>query len=309
MWQRSETIHSFGLLPRMAEAKWSDIDRYAIGDHIIFGLTGRRDRLHWRRKGDRGIEQKPEKRGLRDHVERIVPWYRAIGYLIATLAVLFAATIRFGLEPWLSGRALYLAFMVAVFVAAVFGGPMPAIFAVALSIICVHLLRGISPNPHTAVIELAVFVCASAVVIWLVHLIMKLRGQSALDEGKARRREEDAIRLAEERALLLDGISGHGLIMLDGEGRVRIWSKGAEALLGWSADEAMEEPWAFAYPAAAVRAGGPAADLDRARGEGRFAGTATLLGKDGRPVTAALSLSALHDVRGRFRGYAIMLKG
>lgn len=230
-------------------------------------------------------------------------------YLIALLAVLFAAAIRFGLEPWLGGRAHYLVFVVAVFIAAMFGGSLPALFAAALSVFAVKLLGDMPPDEPSVQVEFLTFAGASAIVIWLVHLIMRLRRQSALDEGQARRREEDAIRLAEERDMLLDGVHGHALIMLDVEGRVRIWSKGAERLLGWSEEEALGEPWSFAYPAAAVMAGRPGADLDRTRAGEGFSEASALIGREGRAVSAELSLAALHDPRGRFRGYAVMLKG
>lgn len=243
-------------------------------------------------------------------INRLIRARGMVSYLIALLAVLFAAAVRFGLEPWLGGRAHYLVFVVAVFIAAMFGGSLPAFFAAALSVFAVKLLGETPPGEPSAGVEFLTFAGASAVVIWLVHLIMQLRRQSALDEGRARRREEDAIRLAEERALLLDGIPGQALIMLDVEGRVRIWSKGAAELLGWSEEEATDEPWSFVYPASAVMDGRPGADLDRARAERSLeqAGVA-LIGKDGRGASATMSLAALHDVRGRFRGYAVMLRG
>jgi two-component system sensor kinase FixL len=232
-----------------------------------------------------------------------------VSYLIALLAVLFAAAVRFGLEPWLGGRAHYLVFVVAVFIAAMFGGSLPALFAAGLSVFAVKLLGETPPGEPSAGVEFLTFAGASAVVIWLVHLIMQLRRESALEEGRARRREEDAIRLAEERDLLIDGVPHHALIMLDGEGRVRIWNKVAERLLGWSEEEATGEPWSFVYPAAAVMAGKPGADLDRAREGDGFEERTALLGKNGQPLSALLSLAALHDPRGRFRGYALMLRG
>jgi len=245
----------------------------------------------------------------RERFDRVFRTRSVVSYLIALLAVLFAAAVRFGLEPWLGGRAHYLVFVVAVFIAAMFGGSLPALFATAMSVLAVKLLGDMPPDEPSVQVEFLTFAGASAVVIWLVHLIMRLRRQSALDEGLARRREEDAIRLAEERDMLLDGVRGHALVMLDGEGRMRIWSKGAERLLGWTEEEAIGEPWSLAYPAAAVMAGKAGADLDRARAEGGFGETVSLIGKDGRMTTAELSLSALHDPRGRFRGYAAILRG
>ncbi|TAK15152.1 MAG: DUF4118 domain-containing protein [Rhizorhabdus sp.] len=274
----------------------------------ISGLTDALERLDWGQGGNR-IARSSTYRRLIDQINRIVRARGMASYLIALLAVLFATAVRFGLEPWLGGRAHYLVFVVAVFIAAMFGGSLPAMFAAALSVFAVKLLGETPPGEPSAGVEFLTFAGASAVVIWLVHLIMQLRRQSALDEGRARRREEDAIRLVEERGLLLDGLHGHAIIMLDVEGRVRIWSKGAERLLGWSEGEANEEPWAFVYPASAILEGRPAADLDRARADGGFTGPAALLDKAGRPVSAEFSFAPLHDVRGRFRGYAIMLKG
>ena len=56
------------------------------------------------------------------------------GYGIAALAVLLAALTRFGLDPWLDGRAHYLPFVVAVLIAGLFGGPLPAAAATIISV-------------------------------------------------------------------------------------------------------------------------------------------------------------------------------
>lgn len=228
-------------------------------------------------------------------------------YLIALLAVLFAAAIRFGLEPWLAGRAHYLVFVVAVFIAAMFGGSVPALLAAALSVVCVELLDEAYGTVPSAAVELFTFAGASAIVIWLVHLVMQLRRRSAQDEGQARIREEHAIQQSEAHALLIDGLGGHGVVMLDVDGRVRIWSKGAERLLGWTEGDAIGQLASFCYPAADLMAGKPVADVDRARADGGFSERARRLHKDGRTVDVRSNLSALHDPRGRFRGYALLL--
>lgn len=233
---------------------------------------------------------------------------RSMGnYLIALLAVLFAAAIRFGLEPWLAGRAHYLVFVVAVFVAAMFGGSIPAALAALLSILCVEFLDDAYRQVPSAGVELATFVGSAAIVIWLVHLVMQLRRQSAQDEGQARIREEQAIQQAEAHALLIDGIGGHGVVMLDVEGRIRIWSKGAERLLGWTEGDAIGQLASFCYPAVDLMAGKPAADVDRARAQGGVSERANRLHKDGHVVDVRVNLCALHDPRGRFRGYALLL--
>lgn len=236
---------------------------------------------------------------MRARIERIVPWYRVIGYAIALLAVLFATAVRFGLEPWLGGRAHYLVFVVAVLVAAVFGGRLPAIFAAALSVLSVNLLESVGRRAPSAFVELVTFAGTSAIVIWLVHLIMRLRQQSVRDEGRARRGEETATRLVEERDLLIDGVPGHALILLGPDGHVRIWSKGAERLLHWSEEEAVGRNGTAFHPAL---------DLPRATREHSFAVPATLFGKDGRVHQAEVVTAALNDANGWLRGYALMIR-
>ena len=233
---------------------------------------------------------------------------RSMGsYLIALLAVLFAAAIRFGLEPWLAGRAHYLVFVVAVFIAAMFGGSIPAALAAILSVLCVELLDEAYGRVPSATVELATFLGSAAIVIWLVHLIMQLRRRSAQDEGQARLREEHAIQQAEAHALLIDGLGGHGLAMLDVDGRVRIWSKGAERLLGWTEEDAVGQLASFCYPASDLMAGKPAADLDGARIDGGISERTARLHKNGSTVIVEIDFCALHDPRGRFRGYALLI--
>lgn len=244
----------------------------------------------------------------RELTDRLFRGRAMVGYLLALLAVIFAAGIRFGLEPWLAGRAHYLVFIVAVFIAAMFGGTLPAIFAAMLSFLFVQLLDGTSLHGPAATAELATFAGTSAVVIWLVHVIVQWRGQAVFDEGRARLREEDATRLAEEHELLIAHLHGHAVLMLDPEGRIRIWSKGAERLFGWSEEEAIGQSGDLLYSPEAIAAGQPATDRDRARADGGYAQDVTRVGKDGRAVAVHVGWSALHDPRGRLRGYAQLIR-
>lgn len=240
-------------------------------------------------------------------IDRLFHGRAMVSYLIALLAALLAAAVRFGLEPWLAGRAHYLVFVVAVFVAAMFGGTLPAIFAALMSYFFVYLLDRATLDAPSGPVELMTFVGACAIVIWLVHLVVRWRHQSVLDEVQARLREEGATRLAEDHDLLIDHLHGHALLMLDAEGRVRIWSKGAERLFGWREADMIGQPGDRIYPSEAIAAGQPTADHDRARADGGFVDHARRMRQDGTAVAVQIDWSALYDPRGRFRGYAQLI--
>src|SRR4051812_3439590 len=63
----------------------------------------------------------------------------------------------------------------------------------------------------------------------------------------------DATRdLAEELNLLIDGAAGYAIYMLDTDGRVTIWNKGAERLKGWAEQEVLGQHTSIFYPPDAI---------------------------------------------------------
>ena len=115
---------------------------------------------------------------------------------------------------------------------------------------------------------------------------------------------DKAAQIAEELNLLIDGAQGLALYMLDPEGRITIWNRGAERLKGWSEAEVIGQPMSLFYPADAIAAGKPQADLDRAMREGRFEEEAWRVRKDGSEFLASIAITALRDDAGKMRGYA-----
>src|SRR3546814_12964476 len=75
---------------------------------------------------------------------------------------------------------------------------------------------------------------------------------------------------SEELALLIDGAQGYALYLLDAAGRVSIWNRGAQRLLGWTEDQVIGRDAAIFYPADAVEAGRPGKDLAEAGQSGKF---------------------------------------
>ena len=76
--------------------------------------------------------------------------------------------------------------------------------------------------------------------------------------------------MRDELALLIDGATNYAIYLLDPEGRVTIWNRGAERIKGWTAAEIVGRDFAIFYPADEVAAGKPQSDLARATALDRF---------------------------------------
>jgi PAS domain S-box-containing protein len=115
----------------------------------------------------------------------------------------------------------------------------------------------------------------------------------------------DALRDVEERfRLLVDGVTDYAIYMLDRDGNVVSWNKGAERLKGYTADEIIGRPVSVFFDQEDVAAGKPAAELVRAAAEGRLELEAWRVRRDGSRFWASVVVSALRDDEGRLRGFA-----
>jgi len=131
-----------------------------------------------------------------------------------------------------------------------------------------------------------------------------MAGEGGQDAGS---RESALVAAVKARNLLIDGAVGHALYLLNSGGHVLIWNKGAEQLMGWSAEEAIGQHVSMLYPADAVAAGKPAADLDRAAAEGLFEEEDWRHRKDGSEFLAGVSVTAARDLQGDLRAYATIV--
>jgi two-component system sensor kinase FixL len=223
-------------------------------------------------------------------------------------AVLAAAVVRHAIDPWLVGRSNYLIFIVAVLVAGLFGGAWPAALACLLSISIVQLRWGAGLHEAASPAELLIFLIASAIVIWLARYVTRDRLRSYRSARHALQRAHTAAETAEELNLLIDGAADYAIYMLDPQGCVTIWNKGAERLKGWTEAEIVGQNSAIFYPSESVEAGKPEQDLVRARQEGRFEEEDWRLRKDGSQFLAAVSLTALFDDTGELKGFGKVIR-
>jgi two-component system sensor kinase FixL len=146
------------------------------------------------------------------------------------------------------------------------------------------------------------------VIIWVADHVTRLRRRSIDNAQSALRRAARADELADELNLLIDGAEGYAIYMLDPDGRVTIWNKGAERLKGWCEAEVVGQPSSLFYPEPACKAGKPEADIERARIEGRLEEEDWRLRKNGSEFLAHVTMTALYDRNGALRGFGKVIR-
>src|SRR5438552_1025580 len=110
---------------------------------------------------------------------------------------------------------------------------------------------------------------------------------------------------SEERfRLMVEGVRDYAIFMLDPEGYVVTWNRGAERIKGWRADEILGQHFSSFYPPDALGRGWPQHELAVARREGRFEDEGWRVRKDGTRFWANVVITALFDPKGQLRGFA-----
>ena len=120
-----------------------------------------------------------------------------------------------------------------------------------------------------------------------------------------RRSAEEALRQSEERfRLLVQSVQDYAILMLDPEGRVSSWNKGAERIKGYAADEIIGRSFMLFYPPDVAANGFPQRELEVAAREGSFEDENWRVRKDGSRFWASVVITALHSTDGRLIGFA-----
>jgi PAS domain S-box-containing protein len=108
----------------------------------------------------------------------------------------------------------------------------------------------------------------------------------------------------EQFRLLVEGVRDYAIFMLDPQGHVASWNRGAELIKGYRADEIVGRHFSVFYPADAIARGWPEHELQVARAEGRFEDEGWRVRKDGSLFWANVIITALFDREGTLRGFA-----
>lgn len=227
------------------------------------------------------------------------------GYLIAIVTVLLAIPADYALRVAGLDHNTYLLLILSIIVAAVLGGTGIAMPAAILAVLLGTLFALSRPLAASEPVDLVLLLLvASGIAVLDLRNASLRRRRAALDE----RRQNQLSEIADELNLLIDGAQGYAIYMLDPKGLVTIWNEGAERLKGWREQEAVGQHCSIFYPADAVQAGKPEADLKRARDEGKFEEEDWRLRKDGSEFLAHVSITALRDESGALRGFGKVVR-
>jgi PAS domain S-box-containing protein len=104
--------------------------------------------------------------------------------------------------------------------------------------------------------------------------------------------------------LLVESVKDYAIFMLDTDGFVRTWNRGAERLKGYRESDIVGRHFSNFYTEEDQRAGKPQHGLGMAVAEGRFEDEGWRVRSDGKLFWADVVITAVYDQDGRHRGFA-----
>jgi PAS domain S-box-containing protein len=120
-----------------------------------------------------------------------------------------------------------------------------------------------------------------------------------------RKAADDRLRHSEERfRAMIENVKDHAIFMLDPEGRVLTWNKGAERLRGYKSEEIIGKHYSCLFPREDCETGKPEKLLQAARDEGQCEDEGWRLRKDGSKFWANVVIAAVRDKGGTLIGFS-----
>jgi PAS domain S-box-containing protein len=119
----------------------------------------------------------------------------------------------------------------------------------------------------------------------------------------------DALFESEKKTeFLLEHMKDHALFMIDTDGRIASWNKGAERLLGYTEEEALNRPLDLIFAPQDIETGIPGQELNQARLKGKAEDERWHKRKDGGFFWASGSVLPLKDKDGNIRAFIKMIR-
>jgi diguanylate cyclase (GGDEF)-like protein/PAS domain S-box-containing protein len=118
-----------------------------------------------------------------------------------------------------------------------------------------------------------------------------------------RRKDIVEARRMRELRLFMRNVTGAAIYMLDPEGRVKTWNKGAQMLKQYTAEEIIGEHFSRFYPPDLREQGLPAQALQQALDKGLQRESGMRLRKDGSTFIASITIEPLYDTDGTQLGF------
>jgi PAS domain S-box-containing protein len=125
------------------------------------------------------------------------------------------------------------------------------------------------------------------------------------EEARRHRAEDEELR--RHRALfrsLVNGVTDYAIYMLDAEGRIATWNRGAEAMEGYAAEEVIGKSADILFPPEEAARGKVRQILDHAARKGRFEEEGWRVRRDGTRLWMSVVITALRDEEsGELQGF------
>jgi PAS domain S-box-containing protein len=151
----------------------------------------------------------------------------------------------------------------------------------------------------------------TSTLVTLVRSSLRAR-QRQYDVQEYLAQQETAQRLIREGERryrsLIDNVADYAIFMTDPQGRITTWNGGAEAMLGFTADEAIGQPIDLFSTAEDAEAGVRAAQMELARHTGRGTGETWKVRKDGRRLYIESVTVTVLEENGQLLGFAHFLR-
>ena len=128
---------------------------------------------------------------------------------------------------------------------------------------------------------------------------------SAIVDITTRKVAEQSLRESEQRyAVLVDGVTDYAIYMIDRNGIVTNWNRGAQRIKGYRTEEIVGQHFSCFYTREDRAANMPQRTLEIAARDGRYEAEAWRVRKDGSRFLADVVIDALKDDGGRLIGFA-----
>ncbi len=119
---------------------------------------------------------------------------------------------------------------------------------------------------------------------------------------------ETKVRQSEDPPHLFERLETYALLMLDPQGTIVSWNRGAESIKGDGADAILGKHFSIFYLPEQVRSGCPERDLAIASDHGTAEREDWRLRRDGTRYWASLVLIAMRDANGKLQGFAEIIR-
>jgi PAS domain S-box-containing protein len=104
--------------------------------------------------------------------------------------------------------------------------------------------------------------------------------------------------------LMVESVRDYAIFMLDPNGYIASWNRGAQRIKGYSADEIIGRHFSVFYPPQDIASRKPEWELEMAARDGRFEDEGFRIRKDGRTFWASVVITTVRDDDGSLLGFA-----